>query len=83
MLHELKIEVNYLKNLIDGTKKSEIRINDRDYQKGDCLEFIDYSGLDSPKYYYFFITHIHSGLGLERNYICLSLKETVNPGQAD
>ena len=73
MLHELKIKENYLTNLVHGKKKSEIRVNDRDYQVGDVLQFIKYKGLDPPKYYYFKITHIHSGLGMEKNYVCLSL----------
>ena len=41
MVHYLKIEQTYLKNLLAGIKKSEIRFNDRDYQKGDILSFYD------------------------------------------
>ena len=78
ILHRLKIETNYLNNLISGTKKVEIRFNDRDYQKGDVLEFCDYSKLN-PEYHFFQITHIHSGLGMERNYVCLSVQKTDSP----
>ena len=73
--HKLKIEINSLQNLINGVKKSEIRVNDRDYQKGDILEFGDYSRLN-PEYHFFQITHIHSGLGMEGNYVCLSVQKT-------
>lgn len=74
MMHTLKIDKNYLENLVSGRKKAEVRINDRDYQLGDTLHFHDYNfeGTD----YYFKITHIHSGLGLERNYVMLSVEPT-------
>ena len=78
-IHQLKIEQNYLDNILLGLKKSEIRLNDRDYQTGDVLEFNDYSKIKVMKYC-FAITHIHSGLGLERNYVVLSLKGI--PGSA-
>ena len=74
MNHELKIDKQYLDNLINGIKKSEIRLNDRDYQKGDTLEFTEY-GIGTRTNYVFEITHIHSGLGMEKNYAVLSLKK--------
>ncbi len=72
MIHDLKIDPNYLKNLRDGIKKCEIRVNDRDYQKGDILAFKDYSG-SKIEQVLFSITHIHSGLGMKENYVCLSV----------
>ena len=75
MEHELKIEENYLLNLLKGTKKVEIRLNDRDYQKDDILSFRKGTG----KIIKFVVTHIHSGLGLKENYVALSveyIKET-------
>ncbi len=73
--HTLKIEDNYLKRLLNGKKKSEIRFNDRDYQLGDVLEFPDYEYSEpcDMNYVHFRITHIHSGFGLAENYVCLSL----------
>jgi len=73
ILHHLKIEPNYLKNLLDGSKKAEIRFNDRDYQVGDMIEFVDYSKFDRPESVFFTITHIHSGLGLKEGYVVLSV----------
>lgn len=73
MIHQLKIEENYLKNLIDGRKKVEIRYNDRDYQVGDTLEFTSYKQYH-PETVFFEITHIHSGLGLREGYVALSVK---------
>lgn len=72
-IHKLKIEERYLEEIKAGNKKSEIRINDRDYQKGDILEFKDYSVFDKFTTLRYKITHIHSGLGMEGNYVCLSI----------
>lgn len=74
MQHNLKIEEQYLENLLSGRKKAEIRINDRDYQVGDSLRFYHY---DAQKYVTFGITHIHSGLGMDKSgcgYVCLSVE---------
>jgi len=48
-----------------------VRINDRDYQLADELEFYD---LNTSKRVSFKITHIHSGLGLQQNYVVLSVE---------
>ena len=73
MIHVLKIKDNYLENLLSGAKKCEIRINDRDYQKDDLLTFIHREN-DKPKFVHFKITHIHSGLGMEGEYVALSVE---------
>lgn len=71
MIHQLKTEDSYLKNLISGHKKSGVRLNDRDCQKGNTLLFKGYFGsLVNPKEYLFEITHIHSGLCMEKDYVC-------------
>ncbi len=72
MTHHLKIEAVYLDNLLRGIKKVEIRLNDRDYQKDDLLCFRD-SHSAQFKEHLFEVTHIHSGLGLEKNYVAMSL----------
>ena len=80
MKHELKIGKEYLQHLLDGTKKHEVRLNDRDYQMGDILEFDKNYPLHGCGWYktvfpaLFRITHIHSGLGLQQNYVVLSLE---------
>jgi len=75
--HEPKIEREYLDNLVSGIKKSLILINDRDYQNGDILVFKDYRNFPPEvKVYEFTITHIHSGLGMEKGYVVLSVKLT-------
>ncbi len=40
-LHELKIKHEYLIDVTIGTKTFELRKNDRDYQVGDLIRFID------------------------------------------
>ena len=78
MIHTLKIENNYLENLLLGRKTCEVRFNDRDYQVGDILEFHDLHGISKENPYGSFrfeITHIHSGLGLKELYVVLSVKK--------
>lgn len=40
-LHELKIEHKYLIEVYMGRKTFELRKNDRDYEVGDLIRFID------------------------------------------
>ena len=40
-LHELKIQHKYLIDVTIGKKTFELRKNDRDYQVGDLIRFID------------------------------------------
>ena len=40
-LHELKIKHEYLIEVVMGRKTFELRKNDRDYQVGDLIRFID------------------------------------------
>lgn len=67
--HSLKIKPKYLDDLMSGKKTFEVRLNDRDYQVGDRL------GFDTKKYKAWFeVIYIHSGLGLRKNYVCMSVK---------
>lgn len=76
MNHSLKIGEERLTNLVHGRKKVEIRVNDRDYQAGDTLQFKKERLLSSGQVVsdskFFVITHIHSGLGMQDNYVALS-----------
>ena len=40
-LHELKIKDEYFKEVLRENKTFELRKNDRDYQVGDLIHFID------------------------------------------
>jgi ASC-1-like (ASCH) protein len=37
-IHRIKIEQQYAAKIVDGSKKFEIRFNDRNYQPGDAIE---------------------------------------------
>lgn len=38
-IHRIKIKAEYFKEILDGMKTFELRKNDRDYQRGDLVEF--------------------------------------------
>ena len=42
-LHELKIKHEYLVEIVLGNKTFELRKNDRDYQVGDLIHFVEVS----------------------------------------
>lgn len=65
MNHKLKIDPGYLADLQYGKKTFEIRYNDRNYQYGDTLDF----GTLKCK-----VTYVHKGLGLQENYVCMSVE---------
>jgi len=77
MIHELKIESQYLLNVLNGTKKAEIRFDDRKFQVGDSLVFTVHSSKFTFKKAIFNITHIHRGLGLQKGYVMLSIERKI------
>lgn len=77
MKHIVKIEPKYAERIITGEKTFEVRLNDRDYQKGDTLIMQPiYRVGDTHKYDWVSaeIAYIHSGYGLEENFVVLALK---------
>ena len=78
--HELKIETHYLDDLLSGEKTFELRVNDRNYQKGDKLKFYDTRAeLGKPRYHTFETLSVFSGtpaFGLEKGWVILSLTPT-------
>lgn len=75
--HNIKILKEYWEKIEVGQKTFEIRKNDRDYQVGDILVFKVINNIEDNTYFYpdvnFEITYIHSGLGLEKGYIAMSI----------
>lgn len=83
--HLLKLSLRWLSAITDGTKKAEIRKNDRDFQAGDSVFFEvsdapvghpyameEMKRLDQE----FQITHVlHSVSGLADDYVILSLEK--------
>ena len=43
-IHELKIQSEYFNSIVSGKKSFEVRVNDREYQKGDLLALNEMEG---------------------------------------
>lgn len=76
-IHKIKTSPVYFLAVENGTKKFEIRKNDRDYQVGDLLVLQEYdrfkeeyTGRSIEKG----VTYILQGKGIEAGYCILSLK---------
>lgn len=78
--HELKIYKPYADAIVDGRKTFEVRLNDRGYNAGDIVVFevVDECHihcithpLQGKEYR---IDYIHSGLGMENDYVVFSIK---------
>lgn len=76
-IHELKIENQFLFDLLEGRKKAEIRKNDRNYRVGDYLFFNNPVPDVTPTVFVFRITHIQSGYGLQDNIVALSVERDL------
>ena len=85
-LHELKIRHEYLIDVSLGTKTFELRKNDRDYQVGDLIRFIDitkdYTENDIEPYIdentLYRITYVLKDVekyGLDKDYCILAIKK--------
>lgn len=48
--HNLKILPEFFAAIIDGSKKAEFRLNDREYHRGDILHLREFSGGPSFSY---------------------------------
>jgi hypothetical protein len=74
MHHKLKIDEPYLRAKIAGDKLFEIRLNDRGYQKGDSVEYMDYfTHLSKPIRHIYEITYV-TGFKQEQNYVVFGEK---------
>ena len=50
-IHVLKVQRPYFEHLVDGTKRFEVRRNDRGYQRGDLLILEAFDGIyRDPEY---------------------------------
>lgn len=79
-LHVLKIKDEYFYLAWNGTKKAELRRDDRDYEVNDLIHFVNVDGKEflNFKDNIFIITHILShGIeyGLLNDYVMLSIKK--------
>ena len=83
-IHNLKIKEEFIDEIIKDNKGFEIRKNDRDFQVGDLIHFLDVNGNEFskercvPKYYG--ITYVLKDCpeyGLAKEYCILSIKKIV------
>lgn len=72
-VHELKIEDVYFDQINDGAKKFEVRYNDRGYQNGDHIKFLDQYKCPRFNSGIWEIIYIHSGLGMAENFVVLGI----------
>ncbi len=78
MKHDLKLNQIYVDRIVSGQKVFDVRINDRDYQIGDAIEYsiVNENGvqIDGGKISTIYqIKYIHSGLGMKENYVVLGI----------
>ena len=86
MLHRLKIKEDYANSICCGDKTFEVRYNDRNYQKGDFIEFIAVARdgirmIHNIEEMMFEITNVHSGLGMADGYVVLAIKRIAGGEQ--
>lgn len=78
--HNLKIWPEYYKEVIEGRKKAEVRVNDRNFQVGDTLVLKEYNHIGdhyTGNLATVNITHIlqlYNLLPLEKNIVVLSIE---------
>ena len=74
MAEILRIDTKWLRQILEGKTSSIIIINDN-YQRGDIFRVTNTTipCIEADDYILFKITHIYSGVGMEKNYVCLSL----------
>ncbi|HCE2591079.1 TPA: DUF3850 domain-containing protein [Vibrio parahaemolyticus] len=81
-LHAIKIQTKHFSEVLAHQKTHEVRINDRDYQAGDCLNLreIDPSGRYTGQEVNAEVSHVlHGGqFGIAEGWCVLSLKNGTN-----
>lgn len=71
-VHFLKIEPQYFEAVLDGSKKAELRLNDRGFEVGDGVVLSEHSGEATGRIIKVQITHI-----VELKYFIPEAKEWV------
>lgn len=81
-IHKIKLHENYVDAVLSGEKNFEVRNNDRGYQKSDRIQFTVVEGslgltaiMQPFKDKLYEITYVHSGLGMDKNFVVLGIKE--------
>jgi hypothetical protein len=73
--HYLKIDQRWAERIRGNQKTAEVRLDDRDYQAGDRIQFTDDAG--NWRYIERTITHVlREAPGLAHGYVVLSLQDS-------
>lgn len=91
-IHNLKLNIEFCDDVMNGVKTFEIRKNDRGFQTGDRIKFIPTDGIYyvdfdgnttqhaqhpiSEKIYE--ITYILNGWGIKNGYVALAIEEVTH-----
>ena len=79
--HELKIYPEYFEEVVSGRKKFEIRLNDRDFQKGDLVILKEVSpglaSIQTGRKFKAKITYI-TAFQQKDNYVVFGIEEVTN-----
>ena len=84
MKHVLKIQCKYLMEILYEGKTFEIRKDDRGYEVGDIIHFVDPNGKEFPSFWEklsFRITYILRNVpqyGLDKDYCILAIERMEN-----
>lgn len=79
MIHELKCWPPHFQDIIEGSKRFELRYDDRNFKEGDVLFLREYDpNNDSYTMRSFKVRVIHltrdTSLGLQDRYVCMSIR---------
>lgn len=78
--HILKTWPQYFKVIVDGSKKFEVRLNDRNFKVGDTLELREYDPAKQEycgRYTERIVTYVLTGWGIQPGYCCMSLIKPI------
>lgn len=77
--HNIKLDIHFCDDVLNGRKNFEVRYNDRGYQAGDLVKFIPvdeyFTENHEVQYKTYKITYVLSGWGLKENYVVFGIKE--------
>ena len=77
LIHKIKIQKKYFDKIITGEKTFEVRKNDRDYRKGDCVQFtvLDGAAAHDDMHLFEIIYVLNDFCGLADGYVAFSIKQ--------
>lgn len=77
-IHNIKLDIHFCDDVLNGRKSFEVRYNDRGYQAGDLVKFIPVDGSFTEghevQYKTYEITYVLSGWGLKEGYVVFGIR---------